>query len=354
MKRRVKLVVVALVAVIAVVGAIGGVKAAQIGAMIEEGESFVPPPIGVTTAEVDTAEWETTVSAIGTAVATQEVMLTPEVPGRITALRFESGETVERGQVLVTLDTATERAQLASARAEVELANITLERMQALAGRGAVSQAEFDTARARKAQADASVQGLRAVIAQKTLRAPFSGRLGIREADLGQVLQPGTPIVSLQSLDPIYVDFQVPENMLASLEAGYAVVATSDAFPEESFRGTIQTINNRVETSTRNVRIRAEIPNPDERLRPGMFLDVEVVRPQQRRIVAVPNTAVLYAPYGDSVYIVDEGENGGLVARQMFVRLGERRGDLVEVVSGLEADQTVVSTGAFKLQNAPR
>ncbi|MEM9074739.1 MAG: efflux RND transporter periplasmic adaptor subunit [Myxococcota bacterium] len=340
-----------LIAVVVVVGAIGAVKAAQIGAMIEAGSSFVPPPIGVSTAEAESSEWESSSSAIGTAVATQEVMIASEVPGTVRSLRFDSGEEVRRGQVLVTLDSSTERAQLASAQAEAQLAAINLRRMEELVGRGAVSQSDLDTARARKAQADASIAGLRATIAKKTLRAPFAGRLGIREVDLGEVLQPGTPIVSLQSLSEIYVEFQVPEQTLSQLQVGLAVRATSDAFPDEVLTGTIHTIDSRVDEATRNIRVRALVPNEGERIRPGMFLEVDVVQPQVRQVLAVPNTSVLYAPYGDSVYVVDEGEGGTLQARQVFVRLGERRGDLVAVESGLEAGQTVVTTGAFKLQN---
>ena len=347
--KRAKPIAIAILCVVAVVGAIGAVKAAQIGAMIEAGESFVPPPIGVSTAEVVDVEWESTVSAIGTAVARNDVMIAAEVPGRVRALRFESGQRVERGDVLVTLDAAPERAQLASARAEVELANVTFDRMQALAGRGAVSQADFDAARARKAQAEASVAGLQATIAQKTLRAPFGGRLGIRQADLGEVLQPGAPIVSLQTLDPLYVDFQVPARQLSVLSEGLAVRARSDDVGL-TLEGTIETIDYQIQESTRSVRVRAVVANAEERVRPGMFLDVEAVRPQRRTVRVVPNTSILYAPYGDSLYVV-EGDDDTLTAQQRFVRLGERRGDLVEVLDGVEVGQSVVTTGAFKLQN---
>lgn len=348
--KRAKPVAVALVCVVLIVGAIGAVKAAQIGAMIEEGENFVPPPIGITAAEATTVEWETSVSAIGTAVAQNDVMIAAEVPGRVRSIRFESGAEVDAGDVLVTLDSAPERAQLRSAQAEVQLANLTFERMQALAGRGAVSQADFDQARARKAQAEASVAGLRATIAQKTLRAPFAGRLGIREADLGEVLQPGSPIVSLQTLDPLYVDFNVPARQLSALAVGLEVNARSDVFPSLTLTGTIQTIDTRVRESTRNIRVRAEVRNEGEQIRPGMFLDVEVVQPQQREVLVIPNTAVLYAPYGDSIYVIEE-HDGALIAQQRFVRLGERRGDLVEVAEGLQNGQQVATTGAFKLQN---
>lgn len=226
------------------------------------------------------------------------------MPGTIRTLRFESGALVERGQVLVTLDDATERAQLASALAEVELSRVTLARIESLAGRDAISQSELDVARARKAQAEASVAGIRASLGKRTLRAPFRGRLGIREADLGEVIQPGTPIVTLQSLDPIYVDFRLPERAVASLAVGYEIRATSEMFPDEVLTGRVETLDTRIDASTRSIRVRATLPNPDERIRPGMFLDVEVMRPTRRAVIAIPNSAVLYAPYGDSVYVV--------------------------------------------------
>jgi len=351
MGKKLKQIGLALVIVLVVAGAIGGVKAAQIGAMIEAGESFTPPAIGVTSAEVESAEWESLTAAIGTAEAVQGVTIASEVPGTVTSLRFDSGDTVTQGQVLATLDSSTERAQLASARATLELAELTLRRAQTLAERSAVSRAELEQAQAQEAQARAQIAGLRATIAKKTIRAPFDGRLGIRQADLGEILQPGSPIVSLQSTGPIFVDFNVPEQALPTLEEGFEVRATSNTYPDQPFSGTIQTIDTAIDRSTRNIRVRAIFPDADGQMRPGMFLQVEVVRPERRQVLAIPNTAVLYAPYGDSVYVIEEGEEDGLVAKQAFVRLGERRGDFVEVIEGLEAGQTVVSTGAFKLNN---
>ena len=351
MGKRLKQIGLALVVVLVIAGAIGAVKAAQIGAMIEAGESFVPPPIGVTTAEVESAEWESLTAAIGTAEAVQGVMVASEVPGSVTSLRFESGDMVERGQVLATLDASTERAQLDSARAQLELAALTLRRSRTLAASNAVAQAELERAQAQEAQARAQIAGLRATIAKKTIRAPFDGRLGIRQADLGEILQPGSPIVSLQSTGPIFVDFNVREQALPILEVGLSVRATSDTYPGDPFVGTIETIDTAIDRSTRNVRVRAIFPDERERMRPGMFLQVQVVQPERRQVLAVPNTAVLYAPYGDSVYRVEEGDEGALVAKQTFIRLGERRGDYVEVLEGLEDGQTVVSTGAFKLSN---
>ena len=350
MKRRVLSIVVALLLVVGVLGAIGAVKASQIGAMIEAGESYRPPAIGVTTAPTRTESWDSASTAIGTAVATQSISVAPEVPGTARTLRFESGDTVTRGEVLLTLDDSIERAQLASAVAEVELAQVTLSRVESLAGRDAVAQSELDVARARLAQAQASVTALRATIAKRTIRAPFAGRLGIREVDLGEVVQPGAPLVSLQALDPIYVDFRLPERALSTVSVGNELRATSALFPGETLEGRVETIDTRVDERTRSVLVRAVLPNPDERIRPGMSLDVEAVRPAPRQVLAIPSSGVIYAPYGDSVFVVrTEGER--MTAEQVFVRLGERRGDLVEVVEGLEPGLRIVSTGAFKLQN---
>lgn len=350
MKKKAGLIAGAVLVLLVIVGIIGGVKAAQIVAMIDAGESFVPPAVGVTTAEVTADSWEVTVSAIGTAVAVQATDIASEVPGAVRTLRMESGQEVDAGDVLLTLDSALERAQLRAARADAQLAQLTLDRSERLGAEGAVPTAEIDGARARQASSAANVSLLQATIARKTIRAPFSGRLGICDVGLGQIVQPGAPLVTLQRIDPIYVDFQVPASQLTRLTTGLVVRTESDSYADEVFEGTIETIDGQVDASTRNVRVRATLPNPDERLRPGMFLDVRVLQPDERRVVMVPNTSVLYAPYGDSVYIVEE-EDGATVGRQVFVRVGERRGDFVEVLSGVDEGQTVVATGAFKLQN---
>ena len=353
MKKKALTIGLALVAVLLVAGVLGGIKAAQVGAMIEAGESFEPPPIAVTTSEVVGAGWASTLSAVGTVVAVNDVEVASEVPGMVKALRFDSGDSVRSGQVLVVLDSSLERAQLASAQAEARLADADLRRQRELTGAGAATPASLDAAEARKAQADASVTSIQTTIRKKTIRAPFAGRVGIREVDLGQILSPGTPVATLRSLDPIYVEFTLPEQSLARIAMGQKVRATTDVFPGAEWEGEVRTINTSVDESTRNVRVRALVSNEDERLRPGMFFDVEVLGESETEVLTIPVTAVLYAPYGDSVYVIDSGEedDGSLTAKQTFVRLGERRGDLVAVVSGLEAGQTVVSTGAFKLQN---
>ncbi len=348
MAKKVGLTIGALVAVVVV---LGGIKGLQISAMIAQGESFVPPPESVTTAKVKKDQWRPFYKAVGTVQAVQGVMISAEAPGIVRSISFESGQQVKRGTVLVRLDTATEKAQLASATARAELGRTTLSRAQKLRAAQANTAAEVDSADAEEKQAAADTKRIRASIAQKTVRAPFDGRLGIRQVNLGEFLNSGTPIVSLQSLDPIYVDFSVPQQRLASLGVGDAVRVHMDASHDHRvLEGTLETIDTEVDVATRNIRIRAEFKNPEGHLRPGMFVDVRVLSPQKKPVLAIPATAVLYAPYGDSIYVVEEAE-GQKVAKQRFVRLGETRGDFVAVRSGVKAGEEVVTSGAFKLQN---
>jgi membrane fusion protein (multidrug efflux system) len=355
MKTKTKLWIGIIAGLLLVVGVLGGVKGAQIGSMIKAGKSFKPPPESVASAKVETVEWAATRAGVATLVAVQGVTLSAELPGLVREIGFQSGTSVKRGQILVKLDTSAEEAQLAAAVADAALARINLERALALRQGGSSSQADLDTAEARAKQADAAVQTLQATIAKKTIRAPFDGRIAIRQVELGQVLAPGTPIASLQSVSPIYAEFWFPQQSLADLKLHQRVSMRVDIFPSSSWEGEVTTINPEVEVATRNVRVRATFENPDGRLKPGMFANVEVVSSETRTALAVPATAVIYAPYGDSVFVLDDKGDGsgkaGPVARQRSVRLGERRGDFVEVVSGLVAGETVVSGGAFKLRN---
>lgn len=340
---------------LAVVGVLVGVKVAQIGKMIGAGKSFVPPPESVSTAKVQDYDWRATKAAIGTLVAVRAVTVGAELPGTIREIHFDSGAPVRRGAVLVKLDTSTEEAQLAAAEAEAALAKINLDRARSLRAGEANSPADLDTSVARAKQTDAAVASLRATIAKKTIRAPFDGRVAIRQVELGQVVSPGTPIASLQSVDPIYAEFWLAQQALAELKVGQPARLRTDTFPGSTWDGALTTINTEVDVSTRNVRVRATFPNEGGRLRPGMFANVEVLSLETRPVLTVPAPAILYAPFGDSVFVVeekkDEAGKVALVARQKFVRLGERRGDLVAVASGLAAGETVVSAGAFKLRN---
>jgi membrane fusion protein (multidrug efflux system) len=339
---------------VVVVAALGGVKAMQIGAMIKAGKSFAPPPESVTTAQVEQTEWQASSPAIGSLVAVHGVTLAAELPGTVREIWFDSSAAVHQGDRLVKLDTSVEEAQLTAASADATLAKQSVERSRHLRKGDYATVAELDAAEARLAATEATVGQLRATIAKKTIRAPFDGRLGVRQVELGQVLSPGTPIVTLQSLDPIYAEFWLPQQTLADLHRGMAANLTTDAYPTRQWQGRISTVNPDVDVATRNVRVRATFANPDQALLPGMFANVDVLSPDKRRVLLIPATSVLYAPYGDSVFTVvekKEGDKTQLMAQQKFVRLGQRRGDLVAVDSGLNAGETVVSSGAFKLRN---
>jgi membrane fusion protein (multidrug efflux system) len=346
---------VAVAALVAVVLVLVGIKALQIRAMINAGKSFAPPPESVTSAKVQATEWEATRTAVGTLVAVRGVTLASEVTGLVRRIGFDSGAFMRRGEVLVELDASTEEAQLAAARADAELARATLERSRTLRASDYSSAADLDAADARAKQTTANVGTLQATIAKKTIRAPFDGRVAIRQVELGQVVSPGTAIASLQSIHPIYADFWLPQQALADLRPGMRSRLRTDVFPQQGWDGEVSTVNSEVDVSTRNVRVRATFPNTDGRLRPGMFANVEVIAPEKRAVLAIPATAILYAPYGDSVFALeekkDESGNTALIARQKFIRAGERRGDLVAVASGLQAGETIVSSGAFKLRN---
>ncbi len=335
---------------------LGGVKAGQIVTMVRASASFAPPPEAVSSARVERAEWEATTGAIGSLVAARGVTLASELPGTVREIAFESGSFVRKGTVLVRLDTSTEQAQLAAAEADAELARVSLERARTLRRNESNAPADLDAAEARAKQANAAVATLQATIAKKTIRAPFDGRISIRQVELGQVVAPGTPIASLQSVSPIYAEFWMPQQALADLRAGQRVRVRTDAFPGASWEGDVTTVNTEVDVATRNVRVRATIPNADGRLRPGMFANVDVLSAEKRPVLMIPATAVMFAPYGDSVFAIEEKKDEktgrpALVVRQKFVRLGDRRGDFVAVVSGLEAGERVVANGAFKLRN---
>lgn len=353
MKKRIAL---AILGVLIVAGLLAGIKTLQIGKMIDQGKAFVPPPETVTAWQIQSQSWVGELAAVGSLTAVQGVTVSAEAPGKIVAIAFQAGNSVRAGDLLVRQDTSVEEAQLPGAEAAVVLARAELDRARVLLVEHAVSQAEYDTALATHSQAEANVAQLRAAIAKKTLRAPFTGKLGIRLVNLGQMLKEGEAIVSLQTLDPIFIDFALPQQALSQLKSGIAVRVTTDAYPGETFGGKITAINAEVDVETRNIRLQATVANPAEKLRPGMFARVAVVLPGAAEVLAIPATAVLYAPYGDSVYIIEEHKDektgqSGKILRQQFIRLGEKRGDFVAVVSGLKGNETVVSTGAFKLRN---
>ena len=350
-----KKIILTIVGLLLLAGALAGLKLLQFQTMAAQGAKFVPPPETVTTAEVKADRWQPTLTAIGSIAAVQGVTVSAEASGTVKTIAFESGATVKAGEVLVELDTAIEQAQLRSAAASADLARANLERARVMRGKNLVSAADFDAAEAQAKQTLAQMDNLRAVLAKKTIHAPFAGRLGIRRVNLGQFLDNGAAIVSLQSLDPVYVDFALPQRYLSQLDAGMAVRVATDAFPKQTFTGKITAISPELDSVTRNVRLQATLAT-DGRLRPGMYVNVAAVLPETERVLMIPATAVLYAPYGDSVFVVEDKKDEktgvvGKVLNQRFVRLGKTRGDFVVVASGLDVDQTIVTTGVFKLRN---
>lgn len=351
MKKRM---VVMLVAVAVFLTVIGGVKFRQIQAGMAMAASFQPPPEAVTTLLAPRAEWPASLTAIGTVAAVRGVTVSADLPGVVESITFESGLAVREGQVLVRLDSRQERAQLAAAESQMNLARLNLERARGLTEAGIVAHADYDRISAEHAQAVARVGEIRATIDRKQIRAPFSGILGIRQVDLGQYLSAGDPIVPLQATDPLYVNFALPQQDVPRLRVGSVVRVTAEGLGEE-FTGRITALDSVVDPQTRNVQVQATLPNQKGRLRPGMFVDTHVVLGASTTVVAVPASAISYAPYGDSVYVVGELEDpkGAKYrgVKQQFVKLGPSRGDQVAVVSGLEAGQEVVTSGAFKLRN---
>ena len=349
MKKRLMFTIVGLVILITILVA---VKALQIGAMISQGKKFVPPPETVTSTVVKAESWETALTAVGTLNAVQGVTVAAELAGKVVEIAFESGMPVKKGALLLRQDTSSEEAQLPGAVAQVKLSRINLERMNQLFAKNLISQSDRDNAVASADEAQAQADNIRATIAKKTIRAPFSGQLGIRQINLGQMLREGDVIVTLQSLDPIFVDFTLPQQQLPLLRLGLTVQVTTDALPKETLQGRITAINPLVDAETRQIMVQATVGNRGNQLRPGMFANVAVGLPAQQNVLAIPATSVLYAPYGDSVFVIeDAADKKGKVVRQQFVRLGVKRGDFVAVTSGIREGETVVSTGVFKLRN---
>jgi len=352
MKKRLIFTIVGLFVLIVV---LGGIKGLQISRMAADGKQFVPPPETVTTVKVHKESWESLLTSVGSLEAVQGVMVTAELTGKVVHIAFEPGATVRAGDLLVQQDISSETAQLRASEAAVALAKTTLERTRKLLAEKTVSQSQYDTADAQFKQAVAQFDTIRAAIAKKTIRAPFNGRLGIRLINLGQILNEGEAIVSLQSLDPIFVNFSLPQQQLAQVQTGLTVRVTTDVLPGQMIEGKITAINPAVDTATRNLRVQATVANSKEHLRPGMFVNVAVVLPAQDKVLPIPATAVLYAPYGDSVFVVEEKREQnsppGKIVRQQFVRLGKKRGDFIAVSSGLNEGETIISTGVFKLRN---
>ncbi len=350
MKKKILLTLFGLFLLVAV---IIGIKAWQITDLIAAGKTFQIPPVSVQVTDASTQEWADQFDAVGTIESVQGVTLANEVPGKVEKIAFESGSMVAAGDVLVELDKASEEAQLRSAMAAAELATLNLNRTRDLRKTSVISQSELDTAESQHKNTAARVEELQWMLQKRTIKAPFAGRLGIRQIREGQFLQAGAPIVSLQSLDPVYVNFSLPQQRLSDLSVGMKVQAKTDALPGRIFEGSLTAIDAEVDALTRNIGLQATIANKDGGLRPGMFVAVSAIAPREKTHTVIPGTAVIFAAYGNSVFVVKEepGKDGKphLVCDQKFVRLGSRKGDFVAVEEGLQAGEKVVSAGGFKL-----
>lgn len=337
------------------VAGLGFVKVRQFQAMADEFAAMQPPPEAVTTIVAQPAEWPAMLSAIGTVAPVQGVTVSADLPGIVERIAFESGRMIGQGEVLVQLDTRQEQAQLAAAEAQLELARLNDERMSGLVKEDAVSRAEYDAAAAAHTQARARVGEIRATIERKTIRAPFAGVLGIRQVNLGQYLTGGDPVVPLQALNPIHVNFGVPQQNAAQMRPGRQVHITGDGAGGLELAGRVNAIDAVVDPATRNVQVQATLANPGGQLRPGMFVQVHVTLGAAQPVITLPASAISYAPYGDSVFVVADMKNpkGATYrgVRQQVVKLGGSRGDQVAVVSGIAPGDEVVTSGVFKLRN---
>ena len=361
---RLILTLIAIVAVVAVVGGVWWGKLSKVIAASKAGK-FEPPPTAVTTTVIHQARWQPTLHAIGSLEAVQGVTVSADLPGIVKEIRFESGATVRQGDILVRLNTDQEQAQLEANTAQRDLSILALKRARDLREKNANSVSEFDTAEANEHQADANVAAARAAVDRKTIRAPFNGVLGIRRASLGQYLNSGDPVVSLQSMDPIYVNFTLPQQNLRDFGVGAEVEVHTDATGDTVFKGKVNAINSLVDSATRNFQAQATIANPEGKLRPGMFANMEVLLGGERDVLPIPGSAIAYAPYGNSVYVIahklkipadpnvpDSKEKTLETAvRQQFIKTNQTKGDLVAVTSGLKEGDEIVSSGTFKLQN---
>lgn len=350
-----KRMVLMLMAMAALLGGLGFLKFRQVEAAIAQGASFQPPPTAVTTVVARRETWPSTMTVIGTVAAIQGVTVGADLPGTIDKIHFESGQWVHEGDVLVELDTRQERAQLANLEAQRDLARINYDRAQELVKAGVISRSDYDNATAQQKATEAQVGDIRAAIARKTIRAPFSGVLGIRQVSLGQYLAAGQAIVSLQSLNPIYVDFGVPQQDTPKVVPGHVLRVTNNELPGVGFTGRITALDSVISEQTRNIQVQAILTNKGNLLRPGMFVQVELPLGEAREVVPLPASAINYAPYGDSVFVVtdmkDAKGNAYRGVRQRVVKVEGSRGDQVAITSGVNPGDEIVSSGVFRLRN---
>ena len=355
-KRKGRPVLKVVLAVIALFLVIAGIKVRQFVTMIAAVKKMVPPPTTVTSAEAKKADWQPMLTAIGSVSPVQGAMISAELAGTVTEIKFQSGALVKKGDVLLKMDVSPEEAQLRSATADEELAKNDLDRARDLAARKVISAAEFDAAQSKYAQKKAAMENIQSTIDKKQIRAPFDGTAGIRAVNPGQMVKVGDPLVSLQTMGQVYFDFALPQQQLAEVKQDLAVKVTTDAIPNREFDGKLTAINSSIDPATRNVTLQATLDNPDNVLRAGMFGRIKVLLPKTNPTLFVPATAVSYAPFGNSVFVIEKKKDEktgveGLLLRQQFIRTGETRGDFVAVTEGLKTGEQVVSTGVFKLRN---
>lgn len=309
-----------------------------------------PPPTTVTAVQVSQDIWDRTLDSVGNLSADQGLYVTNEVAGQVQSITFESGQRVEVGAPLLTLDASVDRAELEGLKASQRLAEIQYTRSSTLLRDRSVSKSDFDTAEATRRGAEAQTAAKRAIIEKKTIHAPFPGLLGIRLVDLGEYLPPGSRIVLLQSLDPIHVDYTLPERYFDLLSPGQSITLTVSAFPNATFSGRVAAIDPGIDPGSRSMRIRATLVNPDERLRPGMFAEIRTLIGTSSIVLTLPRTAISYAPYGDSVFVIEEKEGKQTVQRKP-VKTGDVRSGRVEILEGVSAGDRVVNAGQHKLRN---
>lgn len=350
MKKRMLIAVIALVVVF---GGIFGWVAVKNYFVGQYFASFEPPPVTVSSGEAVVESWQPRIEAVGSLSAVRGVDVPTEVAGTVAEIHFQSGDEVETGALLLQLDDAIERAELPGLRARLALAERNLQRAREVVGQGLAAKETLDAAQSEYDQALSAVRAREVVTEKKAVRAPFAGRLGIRRVNIGEYVQPGATVVTLQSLDPLYVDFTLPQQGLGSVAPGQPIEVFTDAWPDAPFAGRITAISPKVDPATRNFAVQGEIDNPDQRLRPGMFVDIAVLAGQPQEFVTVPRHAVSYSLYGDAVYVIVETDDG-LIAQQRFIETGPARDGRVAVLSGLEAGETVVTAGQLKLQDGAR
>lgn len=351
-KSPVKSIVLALLALLIIIAIIGGIKGGQIGFMVEQGKSFVPPPESISSVPAEIQSWPNSFTATATVEADEGITVVAEVQGKVKRIAFKSGERVKAGDIILEQESGNEEAQLSAANARLRLAQTNYERLEQLKAKNTVSQSELDTARQQKESAQGDMDNLKTTLQKKVVRAPFDGRLGIRQIDLGQDLPAGAPIVSLQATNRVRVNFPVPQHWLVKVTKGLPIAIELGNGSSDILHTQVSAIGAEINPVTRNATVQAALENEKNQLIPGMAVKVEVTLSDPRPVLAVPVTAIIFAPYGDTVYVIEPGEQAGsLKARQQFVRLGASRGDFVEILDGLKAGQKVAAAGGFKLFN---